>query len=287
MTRTQNLVPILLGVAIATAASGAFASTFSIIDGEGFESPAYSTTFVGTGQLEGQFADTNGGFGSVQWTQSPVAGSGNAVVQTSVVASGSQAVQVDRVAGSDDRWGVFQTGFPAERYICIDWDMLVAEPTTVTGSFGPFFGVEAYDDDGNALLRIGGLGVDAATTEVLYFDRDFGLIPTPGGETVNWDEWNSFRMILDFQTETVLGVLNNQLILEEDFESIGVDAFTDAPIAALAASFDPGSQGATGTAYFDNYSVVETTDISGKIPEPASIVAALLAISLGAVRARR
>ncbi|TWT96167.1 hypothetical protein Pla108_32540 [Botrimarina colliarenosi] len=261
------------------------AATFTIVDGEGFESPSYSTTFIGTGQLEGQFASTTGGFGTQQWLQSPLAGAGTAVVQSSVVASGSQAVEVNRAANSDDRWAVPVSGYPSMQYICIEWDMRVDQTFSSTG-FGPFFGVEANDDDGNPVLRAGMLGVDAATGEVLYGDSVSGLIPTPGGETVAFDAWNSYRMIFDYSVNMYHGFLNGVPLFTTDFEFAGVDQFTDADIAALAASLDAESQSLTGTAYFDNFMVFETSEFDKQIPEPSAAVAAVMGLVAMMVRRR-
>ncbi len=264
-------------------ASAAPAAMFTIIDGEGFESPDYSTTFVGTGQLEGQFASTDGGFGSTQWKQSPAGGTSTAVVQSSVVASGSQAVRVDRAAGSDDRWAVPVTGYPAQRYVCISWDMLVEQ--TVSNAFGPFFGIEAYDDDATTLIRMGMLGVDASTGQLLYGDTAVGLNPTPGGETVAFGQWNSYQVELDFLTQTYKGYLNGAIVVDTTFEFPGAAQFTDADITAIAANNDVVSQGLTGTAYFDNYFVTES-DTPCLVPEPTSLAAGLMAVAMLAVRRR-
>jgi hypothetical protein len=262
----------------------ASAAPFTAIDGEGFEAPDYTTTFNGTGQLEGQFASTDGGFGSTQWKQSPAGGTGTATVQTTVVASGSQAVRVDRAAGSDDRWAVPVTGYPAERYVCIGWDMLVQE--TVSNGFGPFFGIEAYDDDATSLLRIGMLGVDASTGEVLYGDTVNALQPTPGGETVAFGQWNSYHLQLDFLTQTYSGYVNGAMVVNTTFEFPGALQFTDADIAALAAAGDAISQSLTGTAYFDNYFVVESDTPCYPVPEPTTLAAALTAVAFVAGRRR-
>lgn len=267
------------GLMLACCASQA--GSFTLVDGEGFEAPDYSLAI-----LEGQFGSTNGGLGSAPWVQSPLSGTSTAVVQDSVVASGSQAVQVDRAANSDDRWSVPITGAPAERFVCIEWDMLVNQSSTA--GFGPFFGIEAYDDDATSIRRMGSLGVDAATGEVLYTQRDDGvqegfLIPLPGA-TVDFGDWNSFRMVLDYDTDDAYMFLNNDLLLVTPFEQDGADQFTDADITAIAASFDPASQSATGTAYFDNYFVFETDNVN-KIPEPTSL--AILALAMTTLVARR
>lgn len=276
-----SVAVMALGIA-ATASAG----SFTIIDGEGFESPAYDTTFLGSGQLEGQFASTNEGFGSEQWVQSPVGGTSTAVVQDSVFNTGSQAVRVDRASGSDDRWAVEVSGFPApERpLVCIEWDMRVEEATaTPDGSFGPFFGIESYDNE-VSLLRLGTLGVDAATGDVLGIDRAAGFFET--GATVAFGEWNSFRIVLDYRDDTYYGFLNNSLLFQTDFEFVGGDQFSEADIAAIGAGGDPGSIAAVGTAYFDNYNVFETDDFS-KIPEPASAMLLALTTSFGLMARRR
>jgi hypothetical protein len=282
-TVPRRFVTALGGVVFSIATAGiTHAVNFTLIDGEGFEAPAYSTAFLGSGQLEGQFASTLEGLDSVQWARSPVGGTGQAVMQSTVVASGSQAVEVHRSAYSDDRWAVPITGAPAQPLVCIEWDMRVESSTsTPNGSFGPLFGVEAYDDDGTSLLRIGTLGVDAATGDVLYTDMATGLVES--GTTVDFGVWYSYRMVLDFSTDTYFGFLNNTLLFSTDFESPGIDQFTDADIAAIAAGGDAGSQGAIGTAYFDNYLVFETDDFS-KVPEPSSVAVTTVAIIIVASR---
>lgn len=205
-------------------------------------------------------------------------------MQSSIIASGSQAVEVTRASGSDDRWAVPITGAPAQPLVCIEWDMRVeASTSTPGGSFGPLFGIEAYDDDATSLLRIGTLGVDAATGDVLYTSMAAGLVET--GTVVSFGEWNSYRMVLDFSSDTYYGFLNDDLLFSTDFESLGIDQFTDADIAAIAAGGDPGSQMAVGTAYFDNYLVFETDDFS-KIPEPSTLVLAGLGVAALAYRRR-
>lgn len=265
---------------VATAAASlVHAGNFTLIDGEGFEAPDYSLAI-----LEGQFASTFEGVGSAAWVQSTVGGTGTAVVQDTIVASGSQAVRVDRDANSDDRWAVPITGAPSvdTPLICIEWDMLV-EQATGTQPFGPFFGIEAYDDDATSILRVGSLGVDASTGDVLLTDRPTGLVES--GFSVNLGEWNSFRMVLDYSTDRYFSFVNDSLIAVLDFESLGADQFTDADIAALAASGDALSQAATGTAYFDNYLVFETDDFT-KIPEPATLALLGLGVAAAAVRSR-
>src|SRR5262245_39981231 len=83
-----------------------------IFDSQGFEAPAYTL-----GNLEGQ----NG------WQQSSDPGTSTAVVESPIANGGTQAVQLDRAADSNIRWGVTTTGFPTTPTdtIRIDFDMLV------------------------------------------------------------------------------------------------------------------------------------------------------------------
>jgi|GEM_PF-2440572 len=223
---------VLLAFLLALPAGSAHAAV-SLFDSGGFESPAYAL-----GDLEGQ----NG------W-QATVGVLGTAVVQSSTVSGGSQAVQVDRAAGGDDRYGVLVS--PTQRFVCVTWDMRVQQ--TVSNDFGPFFGVEAYDDSGAALARLGGLGVDASTGDVLYFDSAVGLAET--GQLVAFGEWNAFQIDFDLGLQQYSVFLNGAELLTTDFESPAT-TITDVDLAALAASATGGDL--TGTAYFDNFRVVET-----------------------------
>src|SRR4051812_37129120 len=55
------------------------------------------------------------------------AGGSTAMVETSIVNSGSQAVQVVKAAAAntDRRWAIPVTGYPTQRFMIIDWDMRV------------------------------------------------------------------------------------------------------------------------------------------------------------------
>ena len=157
------------------------------------------------------------------------------------------------------------------------WDMLVDGPLGVPGtSFGPFFGVEAYDDDGvgNSNGLIGSLGVDATTGDVLYQAAGTGVL-VESGSTVAFNEWNQFRIDIDFLLNQYTIGLNGVDLLTEGFvDGAGLDQFTDAPLATFAAAPDAISQATGGSAYFDNYRVVQ-----GKIPEPTTLVLGMLALA--------
>lgn len=282
-------------------ASSARATDADIVNAAGFESPAFSTSFNGTGQLEGQVNPV--GFGQVispgQWLRTQGSPLNTAVVQSTVVGSGSQAVKVDRVAsGGDSRWAVpvnnqgypdFPTPAPpepAQPYICISWDMRVEQTQGPANTFGPFFGVEAYDDDGNPVSLLGSLGVDASTGDVLFQNAGDGFL-TETGSVVSFGAWNKFAIELDYSTKTysyfVNGVeLGSEGFVDEGLVVGGLNQFSDADIATFAAAGDPGSLALTGTAYYDNFVVME----GQCIPEPTGLVLGMLGIG-SAVAARR
>lgn len=265
----------VVAIAVAMLLPAAATAQFKILDGQGFEAPAYSP-----GTLAGQTALIDNGASTFAWTE--FGGASTAVVQLGVASSGAQSLQINRAANDDHRWTAYTPGYPANQYVTVEWDMRVEDPNLI-GVFGPFFGVETYDDMGGGVLRSGMFGVDAATGELLYVDRNAGLLPTPGGETVEYGQWNSFRMVLDFQNNAYQGYFNGAQVFTTSFENAGVDEFTDADIAALAAAGDAASQGATGVAYIDNLVVYDEL----VIPEPASLLLACAGLLGGVLVARR
>lgn len=271
--------------------TNAFAATV-IFDSVGFEQPKFSTTFAGgnyAGQLEGQaiFPEP---LPVGTWKQTKPIGvfSSKATVVGNVPvapASGSQSVKVTRAADTDARWAVTDTGWPSERYVCIDWDMYVEQSTVPSGSFGPYFAVEAYDDDAAQIGLLASLGVDASNGELLYQAQGTGFLTAPG-PVVNFGQWNHFSILLDYATHTFDIYLNSVLVptllgtdgFVDHTVLNSLDEFTDAPIAALAAGGDPDSQAATGTAYYDNYMVIQSPT-NPCIPEPATWVLGMLGLS--------
>jgi hypothetical protein len=282
-------------VAVCVAVAGVFWSCVNtaaaddddIVNANGFELP-FSTTFLGTGQLAGQVNPP--GEGQVlppgQWLRSPAAGGSTAFVQATVIEGGIQAVRVERAADNDARWAVpvnalgypdYPNPFPpepAQPCICISWDMRVEEAQGQQ-DFGPFFGVEAYDDAGGSVGLLGSLGVDASTGEVLYQATGTGVL-TPTGAVAAFGEWDHYQIKLDYSTDEYSIFRNFAMLGTFDFVDPGLDQFSDADIAALAAAGDHLSQAATGTAYFDNFLVREG---ACPIPEPST----LAMIALGSV----
>ncbi|TWU25781.1 hypothetical protein [Bythopirellula polymerisocia] len=281
----SSAINSLVCVATLFVASGNLQAADIIIDGEGFEPPAYSL-----GTLEGQAAKlpNDAPFPGFQAWDASIGTTSTAVVQSTVVNSGTQAVKFDRAANEapgGGRFGVPVTAWPDNaRYICIEWDMWVDDAMGPNGSFGPFFGAEAYDDAGvgSTKGRMGSLGVDATTGDVLYTAAGTGFY-TETTSTVSFGAWNHFRIDLDFQLHEYSTFLNGSPLLmggvgdySEPFEEGSMlDDFSDAPIAGLAAAGDPDSQGLVGTAYFDNYKVFQ---VDVKVPEPGSLMLVMAAL---------
>jgi hypothetical protein len=194
------------------------------------------------------------------WQKSGI-NSSTAVVQISNTQSGVQAVQVTRAANAngDARWAVVKPVANAV-LVAVDWDMNVQQ-STITSGFGPFIGVEAYDGLDNPPALAGSMGVDAATGDVLYQATGSGVL-TETGTTVPFNSWNHYRLLLDYANDKYSVFLNGSLLATQDFVDPGIDDFTDAPIALLAAAGDPISLAAGGTAYVDNYTIQHV------VPEP-------------------
>ena len=258
-----------------------YAPAAIIVSSQGFEpGGGYSTTYLGTGQLEGQPAGH-----PTPWMRTVGASASTANVQSTIVASGTQAVQLDRAAdaNANDRWGVGVFGYPSLPIVSVDWDMRVTQTPDAGGTFGPYFGVEANDTDGpvggGSVGLLGSLGVDATTGEVLFQETGTGFL-MPTGATVNFDEWNHFLMIFDYTFNNYMYFLNGQMLGTEPFvDGPNLDQFTDASLFGLPAG--PGaSLSLPGRAFFDNYLVQEfsSKDAVPIIPEPTSWVLAAIAL---------
>jgi hypothetical protein len=268
----------------------------------GFEAPDFTTTFLGTGQLEGQVNPP--GFGQAvspgQWLRPVGIQTGTGVVQSAVVKSGSQAVQIDRVGNSPDRWGIpvnnqaYPEWPPAEvppgetpqPFICISWDMRVAGPSGDPATdFGPYFGVEANDDDQNGLTLLGSLGVDATTGEVLYQAPGSGDL-TPAGPVTTFGTWHNYAIELDYSTDTYTTFYDMAPLGTFAFVDGPQDQFSEANIIALAASGAPEDLARAGTAYYDNFLVREGRCM-GAIPEPSTLLLVAMGLAFVPYVARR
>jgi hypothetical protein len=210
-----------------------------IVDTGGFETPVYSPT-----GLVGQ----NG------WVTSGGGGS-TAVVQSTIKQSGNQALRVDRASFSDDRYTVPVDNYPTGRFVYINWDMRFEQATG--GGSGPFFGVDAYDDDGT-LGVLGALGVDVKSGEVLFQLQNSGVLVGTGA-FVGFDIWANYGLLLDFNSNSYRTYVNNVFLTETGFVDLGlgVNEFTDADIATFSSAGDTASRNMTGTAYFDNFLVTD------------------------------
>jgi len=239
-------------------------------DSGGFEPPRFLTNLAGSPELSGQ--DPLG-----PWLKDT--GTGTAIIQTAVKQGGTQAVQFTRPANAngDTRYAVPRpaiVGTPAT-IVRINWDMNVS--LSPTAPFGPFFGAEGYDATVPTLPRlIGSLGVDSHTGEVLYQDAEGNLTATTS--VVPFGQWNHYTLELNYGTKQYRGLLNGTAIVTSPFIDPGIVGFTDAPISTLASTFDTIAT-ATGTAYFDNYTITV-------VPEPACFALVGLG-SLALLRRRR
>jgi hypothetical protein len=272
----------LFAIAVACVIPAQAAVTYTLVDSEGFEAPLNTTTFMGTGQLEGQSGRTDNGTNTDQW-EATVGTTSTAVVQNSVFApgGGTQAVRVDRAPDSADRWAVPIGAAPLMPYVCISWDMMIPTQSVLANGFGPVFGVEAYDDQ-DALDLLSFFGVDIATREVIIQDPGFSAT----GAFVNYDEWNNFLVTLNYTNDTYDYFLNGVLLGTTAFvdASAQTNELTDVTISALPGAGDPASLAATGTAYFDNFIVFEI-DSPHPIPEPSTMI--LVGLGLAAIAFRK
>lgn len=253
----------LLSFGLATAFAGiSSASVVPIYDSNGFEPPRFVV-----GPLVGQDVGPAGPDG---WVTSGVGGV--AAVVPSPSNPLNQVVQVTRTTG--DTFYFPEATVPAlQRYVLISYDLNVPSGVAQGGNFGPFFGVQAYDaaTDPTVPHVLGTGGVDATTGEVIYEDAN-GFQTTANDATVNFGTPNHFLIALDYQNQNYSLYLNGAAVATNvGFVDGASTKFTDADIAALAAQNEPPTE--TGTAYFDNYSVVT----SDQVPEPASLGCLVLA----------
>ncbi|MCA9234071.1 MAG: S8 family serine peptidase [Planctomycetales bacterium] len=218
-------------------------ATTSTLDTEGFEQ--FSETL-----LNGQF----------EWKRlGPAAGT--ATVQSTIVPTGSRAVQIDRAAAVDNWWGVpLAEQAPSGEFVFVEWDMRASATGAVNGGLGPFLGVQAYDDAGGFGL-LGSLGVDATTLDVVYQRQGDGVI-VETGRKISADTWYRYGILFNFVTDQFTVYFERQPLVTNDFVDLNVpganlDRLTDADLVALASQGDPASQTMTGTSYVDNFRIYQ------------------------------
>ena len=291
LSRWGGLSATLIAVFVAAEARSATVGTIFGTYG-GFEAPN-STVFLGSGQLEGQNGTVANASTTTQWKRSIGANLATIKVQNTMVQSGSQAVQFTTPqAISNDRIGLHDVGWPSTglRYICIDWDMKLGAKTT-SGGFGPYFGVEAYDDNGVAVSRTTSLGADAESGFVVY-QNGVGQ-PVSAGNAPLVAGWHHFSMILDYAVGSHLtdlyvdGGFIATVPFIDDPGGNTLNSFTDAPMFAL--SLGPaGSPEASqaGTAYFDNYIVRNSDVYLCGVPEPTALGLTGIGLLVGCYRRR-
>jgi len=238
------------------------ASAVVVYDSGGFEAPRFTTGLT----LQGQDIAPNG-----PWLKDP--GTSSGVVSTTNPQSGSQAVTITRLAqsGADARWAVNKPLIPSSPFLNVvetDVDMRVQQATysgtpPTNTDFGPAFGLEAYDATVPATPKlIGSLTVDATTGDVLYQQAGTGVL-VETGTTVSLGAYHHFKLSVDFGTGKYLSYVDNVLVHTESFVDASAVAFTDASIGTFAASASSNLT-ATGTSYFDNFTI-------NQIPEPSTV----------------
>jgi len=239
------------------------AAVATLFDSGGFEPPRYAV-----GPLEGQ--DPAGPW--LKTNPRP----GVARVESEITRDSASAVEITRPAAidGDTRYGVVKPYTPAAgaNILRIAWDMDVAPNHQPGIPFGPFMGVEAYDTVGGVPLLIGSVGVDATTGDVLYQDGNTGVL-TEAGFKVALGQWNHFTLEIDYAARTYTAFVDGDAKAATGFVNDAAFGFSDAPLAALAASADSVLT-ATGSAYFDNYRI----DVFAE-PTPPAVTAAYVSSS--------
>lgn len=264
--RFASILALLIALVTSCASSTARAAAITVYDSGGFETPR----FIPSQNLQGQDAPPAG---QGPWVKDP--GVSTAVVQTSVVSGGLQAVQISRVANNrgDTRWAVNKPSTPTaeQRVITVEFEMRV-QPTTGL-QFGPAFGIECYDSSAGAPKLIGSLTVDATTGDVLYQQGGSGNL-IESGTIVPLGVFRQYTLAADFSAKKYSIFLDGDLLRTEPFVDSTAARFTDAPLVTFAVTGDTIAT-ATGAAFFDDYVITS-------IPEPG--IMALVVIGAAALR---
>jgi autotransporter-associated beta strand protein len=234
----------------------------AVYDSGGFESPR----FAASQSLAGQDAAPPRPLGYGPWQQD--AGTSTAVVQTDLPNGGLQSIKVTRVASStgDTRWGITVPITPtaASNVVAIDFDMTanIGTGTNWGGpDVGPLFGIECYDASLGTPKLIGSLLLDTHHGDILYQQAGTGALLV-SGDFIPRNEYRHYTLRANFTSKTYSIYGDDSLIHTEGFVDPTAVAFTDAPITTLAATTNSEAT-ATGTAYFDNYTISARTSKYG------------------------
>lgn len=259
---------IKAGVAALLVSFGVSSASAAVLyDSQGFETPPFinGANLVGQDPVNGPWVTDNN--------------TSQAIVQNITVASGAQAVRVDRgTSGNpDQRWWINQAITPSERYVIVEWDQRTNLTSLPGVTWAPLFGVEAYDAVGTTFPLAGASWVDSGTGEVLYQETGTGFL-APTGTVVSLGQWHHFGLQLDYNTGSYQIFVNGTPVVSEAFVDGPIVGFSDAPIGTVRGSNDPADVTAPGVAFFDNY-IIYTSNTA--IPEPASLgLLALVSVAL-------
>ena len=289
----RRIFSLALGAAAALSGASAVRAASVVYTAGGFDNTSrFSTAYVNTldptlvGDLRGQDAAANPGHAI--WLEAQNANPANvanttgtptgvtnstAIIQTAVFNTSPQAVQVN-YRGTDNRWAPTVSITPdlTNPNVLVTWNERF---TTDAATFGPFFGIEGYDRTGQ-IHRLGGLGVDATTDQIIYFNaHDTASGGIEVGPTITPNVFHSFATLYNYSTQTYsVTVDNTQIATGVPFENSSA-VFTDADIASLNIG---GNSAVPGVAYFDDYVV-------SSVPEPTTL--ALAGIAIGGAILRR
>lgn len=172
------------------------------------------------------------------------------VVQNSVFAGGTQAVQADMSAvTSGSRWAwpnispEYDTATTPEKLVICQVEILHTPGTGMT------FGIDCYQ--ASPFARVGAMRVLNTDGTIQYVT---GTTATASTTTVPSGSWNRFYVIADFGHNRMLGFVNG-VAVNTSVPFTGATKVGDMDFYSTKAS------GGTGTGFFDNYSVWSAKDV--------------------------
>lgn len=210
------------------------------------------------------FEDSNYNTGTDLSSTSPWTRSGAATITgnvTNVARDGAKGVTLNRpltvapFSALREYPNITPASAPSGRTkLWISWDMFIPAPQSVT-NLGPFMGMEAYGSLTTApfYTRLGAAGVDRRTGELLWLN---GVLQSASGAVAEFDQWNHFDMVLNYDNRTYAFVLNGTPVAAASavpFQGLTTNLFGDADITVVQAQVEPPIE--EGIAHFDNYNV--------------------------------